>query len=71
MLIKFAIKDFIDDREFKNVSNATITRYIGALNENQSYFAEQEVINVDEVTHNLIKKYLLTCQASKQNHLYK
>lgn len=68
MLIKFAIKDFIDDREFKNISPVTIGRYTGALNEVQSYFAEQEIINVNEVTPNLIKKYLIHCQNVRNNN---
>jgi len=68
MLVKFAIKDFIDDREFKNISNATILRYKNALNEIQNYFAENEVINVNEVTPNLIKKYLSHCKNERGNN---
>lgn len=67
MLMKFAVKDFLDDREFKNISPATMIRYKTQLGEIQDYFAKEEVVNVEEVTPSLLKQYLLHCQNERNN----
>jgi integrase/recombinase XerD len=68
MLLKFAIQDFKDDREFQNLSNQTIKTYQIILGEFQKYCAENEVLNVEDVTHNTVKSYLLYCMKSKGNN---
>ncbi len=37
MLFKFAIKDFQEDREFRQISKATMTKYMGCLKEFHAY----------------------------------
>ncbi|WP_191565983.1 tyrosine-type recombinase/integrase [Metabacillus idriensis] len=68
MLLKFAIQDFKDDREFQNLSKQTIKTYQIILGEFQNYCAEKEVINVEDVTTNTVKSYLLYCMKTKGNN---
>lgn len=68
MLLKFAIQDFKDDREFQNLSIQTIKTYQIILGEFQNYCAEKEVLNVEDVTTNSVKSYLLYCMKTKGNN---
>ncbi|MCV9888775.1 tyrosine-type recombinase/integrase [Metabacillus halosaccharovorans] len=68
MLMKFAIQDFKDDREFQNLSKQTIKTYQIILGEFQKFCAEKEVLNVEDVTSNIVKSYLLYCRKSKGNN---
>ncbi len=55
MLIKFAIKDFIDDRTFKNVSVHTLVGYEKIIKEFHAYCVENELVNVEDVTPSVIR----------------
>lgn len=69
MLLKFAIKDFQDDREYKNLSARIIESYIMTLEEFQTYCSTNEIIiDAGDVTHSLIKNYLLYCQNERKNN---
>lgn len=68
MLLKFAIKDFIDDKKLNNVSRATMERYVGTTSEFHAFCVEEEVVNVEEVTATTVKKYLLYCQEKRNNN---
>ncbi|PKG24363.1 tyrosine-type recombinase/integrase [Niallia nealsonii] len=68
MLLKFAIQDFKDDREFQNLSEQTIKTYQIILGEFQSFSAEKEVLNVEDITANIVKSYLLYCKKTKGNN---
>ena len=68
MLLKFAIKDFKDDREYKNLSAKTITSYLYTLNEFQEWCAKQEMIDVNDISSGTIKSYLLYCQKERNNN---
>ena len=58
----------MEDRELKNISKFTADRYTRVLNELQAFLSAEEIQNVEEVTTNIIKKYLLYCQNEKQNN---
>ena len=58
LLLKFAIKDFRDDREFKNLSPKTVESYFATLYEFQAYCGEQKIIDVSDITPNTIKNFL-------------
>ncbi|WP_052737640.1 phage integrase SAM-like domain-containing protein [Bacillus sp. SA1-12] len=62
MLLKFAIQDFLDDREFKNLSPATVFNYKESLKQFQTFCNEHEIANIQDITANVLKKYLLQCQ---------
>lgn len=68
LLLKFAIQDFKDDREFKNLSSRTIGSYLLTLNEFQGFCSERELIDVNDITPNVIKSYLLYCQKRRKNN---
>jgi integrase/recombinase XerD len=69
MLLKFAIQDFKDDREFKNLSEQTIKTYMFQLYEFQAFCSEKEILNVEEVTVNTMKSYFIYCMKSKMKIL--
>lgn len=68
MLLKFAIQDFKEDREYQNLSKQTIKTYQIILGEFQKYCVEKEVLNVEDVTNTTVKSYLLYCIKSKGNN---
>lgn len=67
MLLKFAVKDFLDDREFKNLSTATLSGYKLTLNEFHAYCVANGAIDVTDVTPATLKGYLLHCQRERGN----
>jgi len=67
MLLKFAIKDFLDDRAFRNVSAKSLANYEGTLNEFHAYCVAAGVVNVSDVRPATVKGYLLSCQRDKGN----
>ena len=66
-MLKFAIQDFLDDRKFKNVTPKTIESYKNILKHFLDFCNENEILNVQDVTPNTIKKYLLHCQNRGNN----
>jgi integrase/recombinase XerD len=62
MLLKFAIQEFHDDRQFKNVAKQTKETYNILLNQFLEYCNENEIVNVEDITPNIIKKYIITQQ---------
>jgi integrase/recombinase XerD len=62
LLIKFAIKDFLDDRKFSNLSKQSISSYENTLNDFHSFCIQREVTNIEDVTANITKSYLMSCQ---------
>nr|WP_042873419.1 tyrosine-type recombinase/integrase [Heyndrickxia coagulans] len=67
MLLKFAIQDFLDDRIFKNLSPSTLQTYKDILGQFQDFCNENEVLNVQDVSPNLIKRYIISCQKNGNN----
>lgn len=68
MLLKFAVKDFMEEKELKNVSIHTIDRYTRTLKDFHDFCIKDEIINVEQITNSTIKKYLLHCQNEKGNN---
>lgn len=69
LLLKFAVSEFKDDREYKNLSARTISTYLATLNEFQTFCAmEYEVVNVEDITQPIVKSYLLYCQKERCNN---
>jgi integrase/recombinase XerD len=62
LLLKFAFQDFIDDRKFKNTTKVNIQNYKVLLGEFVDYCHKNEVLNVEEIESNHVKKYLVFCQ---------
>ncbi|MCY9550028.1 tyrosine-type recombinase/integrase [Lysinibacillus xylanilyticus] len=62
MLLKFAYDDFIADRKFNNTTQANINSYKYMIKPFIEYCIEEGAINVEDVTHNHLKNYLVMCQ---------
>ena len=59
MLLKFAIQEFKDDREMKNLSPKSIKSNTSTLKEFQAFCSEREILNVTDVTANLVRQCLV------------
>lgn len=67
LLIKFAIKDFIDDRKLKNVSPHSLQGYKRTLDEFHQFCVENQRIDMSNVIHLLVKSYFIHCQCERDN----
>ncbi len=67
MMLKFAIKDFLDEREFRQVSPKTLVNYQVLLKDFHFYCVDHETINIEDITPTTVKSYLLFCQREKHN----
>jgi len=68
LLLKFAIKDFMDDREFKNLSKATLSQYDLTLKKFEEYCTRNEIVDVEDITTQTIKSYLLEVKTQRNNN---
>ncbi|WP_246860936.1 phage integrase SAM-like domain-containing protein [Bacillus sp. REN3] len=66
-MLKFAVQDFLDDREFKNVTPNTLESYRLMIGQLHDFLTENEVVNVEDVTPNHIKKFILHYQKKGNN----
>jgi integrase/recombinase XerD len=67
LLLKFAIIDFLDDREFKNVTPKTLQSYRDILKQFERFCSEHDVINVEDITASIMKQYILYYQKKGNN----
>ncbi|RUS47616.1 tyrosine-type recombinase/integrase [Cohnella sp. AR92] len=68
MLIKFAVKDFIADKNYKNLSSKTIDGYVSVLDMFQAYCSKNEIVSVHDVSAQTVKSFLMTLQNEKGNN---
>ncbi|NQX66654.1 tyrosine-type recombinase/integrase [Paenibacillus alba] len=62
MLLKFAFQDFLDDRKFKNTTGKNIRNYQTMLGEFVNYCIQHEIVSVEDITFNHVRKHLMECQ---------
>lgn len=67
LLLKFAVKNFLDEREFRQVSKNTLTNYQVLLKDFHTYCVEHEIIDIMDITPTTIKSYLQSCLKEKHN----
>ncbi|WP_192825561.1 tyrosine-type recombinase/integrase [Bacillus pacificus] len=67
MLLKFAIKDYLEEKEFANLAPRTIQAYGDTLTEFQTFCSELELIDTDDIREQTVKSYLVYCQKERQN----
>lgn len=67
MLLKFAIKDFIEDREYQNLSDQTIEGYKVILEQFEEFCINEKVVNVEDVRSATIKSYIKWCRNRGNN----
>lgn len=67
-LLRFMIKDYLEDKELSGLAPRTIQSYGDTLNEFSRWLvAEKEIINIEDITPPVIKSYLLYCSKEKGN----
>lgn len=67
MLLKFAIKDFIDDRRYKNMSNYTLAGYERTLSEFHDYCVQNDLVDTADISPSIIKRYFVYCLEKRNN----
>ncbi|MCU5658257.1 tyrosine-type recombinase/integrase [Bacillus cereus] len=67
MLLKFAMQDFKEEKEFANLTTRTIGAYMMTLYEFQAWCADRELIDTRDVREATIKSYLVYCQKERKN----
>ncbi|MGG2111056.1 tyrosine-type recombinase/integrase [Lysinibacillus pakistanensis] len=67
MLLKFAIQEFMDERELMNVSDYTLNTYRSFFKDFSSYLREQDIIDITDVTNATVKSYLMYCKNERNN----
>ncbi|MGG6314054.1 hypothetical protein [Paenibacillus macerans] len=66
MLLKFTIKNFIEEKKLNNVSSATMERYVGTTSEFHSFCVEEQIVNVEEVSPTTIKEVFTPLPGEKK-----
>lgn len=67
MLIKFAIKEFLEEKEFKNVSLKTLQNYSETLTMFHTFCIKNEIVDLSDATQSIIKSYLRYCKNERNN----
>lgn len=67
MIVKFAVKDFLEDREFANLSKYTLTTYRRVLTDFERYCVNEGVQEVTKIDKRLIRGYLNYCRSELGN----
>jgi integrase/recombinase XerD len=67
MIVKFAVKDFLEDRGFANLSEYTLTTYGRVLTSFERFCAENGVQNVDKITKRTVRGFLNYCREELGN----
>lgn len=62
MQLKFAIQEFVEDRQYKNLSSYTIKMYRQNLGLFLDYCNLQNISNIADVRPNVVKGYMSACK---------
>jgi integrase/recombinase XerD len=68
MLLKFAIQEFLADREFKNLTKNSLTTSNYYLTEMKESFNNLGILNVEAISLGLVKQYLVYCKNTRGNN---
>ncbi|MGE7864897.1 tyrosine-type recombinase/integrase [Bacillus paramycoides] len=67
-LLRFMIKDYLEDKELSGLTPRTVQSYGDTLNEFSRWLvADREIINIEDITPQVIKSYLLYCSKERGN----
>ncbi|PQZ53965.1 integrase [Bacillus sp. MYb209] len=68
VLLRFMIKDYLEDKELSGLAPRTIQSYRDTLNEFSRWLTtEREIVNIEDITPPVIKSYLLYCSKERGN----
>lgn len=68
MLLKFAIKEFLNDREYRNLRSASISSYKITLDEFHRFCVDKGIQDTSDVKTTHLKDYLLHCKRKGLNN---
>jgi integrase/recombinase XerD len=68
LLLKFAIQEFMEDREMKNLSPRSLQSYSLLLKEFQTFCSGMSALSINDVTMNVVRKYLIYLQQERNNN---
>lgn len=68
MLIKFAVKDFIADKKYKNLSSKTVEGYVSVLDMFHDYCTKNEIVGVHDLSPQSVKSFLMQLQNERSNN---
>ncbi|MDD3890173.1 MAG: phage integrase SAM-like domain-containing protein [Syntrophomonadaceae bacterium] len=66
-MIKFAIKEFLEEKKFKNVSLKTLQNYSETLTMFHTFCIKNEIVDLSDATQSIIKSYLRYCKNERNN----
>lgn len=69
MQLKYTIREFIEDRKFKNLSTHTIKMYETNLKIFYEYCIHNEIINLNDITQSTMKKFFLVMKEENKNNV--
>lgn len=67
LYLKFAVQNFLEDREYRNLSTKSIEIYKTTLIEFQSFCGNNDIINAEDITQDVIKQYIVYCKNERGN----
>jgi integrase/recombinase XerD len=67
LLLKYAIKDFLEDQKFKNLSKYTLENYSLNLKEFQEFCTNHQIVDTSDIQPTLVKDYFHYIKNEKQN----
>lgn len=67
MLIRFAFKEFISDKELEGLRETTLSGYKMLFNDFLSWTEEEGITHVKEITPRILKSYLSHCKNARGN----
>ncbi|MGM0828088.1 MAG: tyrosine-type recombinase/integrase [Bacillota bacterium] len=67
MIVKFAVREFIADREFANLSSYTLKTYRRVLEDFDRHCVENGIVSVTDVDKSVIRSYLNYCRRDLNN----
>ncbi|MCU5552602.1 tyrosine-type recombinase/integrase [Bacillus cereus] len=67
MLLRFAMKEFQEEKEYNNLSHRTIEVYMATLNEFRNFCSELEIVDLRDIREVTVKSYLRYCKKTRGN----
>jgi integrase/recombinase XerD len=67
MIVKFAVKDFLEDRTLQNLSPYTLKTYKRVLRDFEQYCGSRDVLKVEDISRLTVKGFLSYCHNELNN----